>query len=514
MNFYVIDGDNPTSIVSTIRFARDNARTLRPLISTEMWVQLNVFYNRLAELSAEDLAPGNLAALFAMIKEACQTHTGITEGTFFRDQGWYFYQIGRYIERADQTTRLLDIKYHLLLPSLSDVGSPVDVSQWNALLRSAAGYHAYRRLHAASTTPARVAGFMLLNNAFPRSVHHCVREVGRLLGEVKSHHGLRNGNDAAEELDRLQAVLGTFEISAILRSGLHEFLDSIQRQLMAVTRELSIAFFGYTSRGVSSADGELAIGRPMPVLTVRHLTTYRYKQPVAFGEHRMMLRPRDYYDQKLLEAKLVITPEPTDIRWVHDVFGNCVAVARFSGRAQELRFESVIRLEQSPTEVLEFQIEEYARRYPFTYGADEMPDLLRAMERQYLDPEHEVDQWARQFLRHDGRTETTELLAAMTHAIRQNLTYVRREESGVQDPVRTLRLGSGSCRDFTVLMMEAVRSLGLAAHFVSGYLYVHEGGSKAGGSAAAPPTLGCAFICREPAGSSSTRRTASSAITI
>jgi uncharacterized alpha-E superfamily protein len=246
VNFYVIDGDNPTSIVSTIRYARENARTLRPLISTEMWVQLNVFYNRLAELSAEDLAPGNLAALFAMIKEACQTHTGITEGTFFRDQGWYFYQIGRYIERADQTTRLLDIKYHLLLPSLSDVGSPVDVSQWNALLRSAAGYHAYRRLHAASTTPARVAGFMLLNNAFPRSVHHCVREVGRLLGEVKSHHGLRDGNDAAEELDRLQAVLGTFEISAILRSGLHEFLDSIQRQLMAVTRELSIAFFGYT----------------------------------------------------------------------------------------------------------------------------------------------------------------------------------------------------------------------------------------------------------------------------
>jgi transglutaminase-like putative cysteine protease len=140
----------------------------------------------------------------------------------------------------------------------------------------------------------------------------------------------------------------------------------------------------------------------------------------------------------------------------------------------------VIRLEQSPTEVLDFQIEEYARRYPFTYGADEMPDLSRAMERQYLDPEHEVDQWARQFLRHDGRTETTELLAAMTHAIRQNLTYVRREESGVQDPVRTLRLSSGSCRDFTVLMMEAVRSLGLAAHFVSGYLYVHEGGVHEG----------------------------------
>jgi len=245
VRFYVIDGANPTSIVSAIRYARENARTLRPLISTEMWVQLNVFYNRLLGLGEADLMPGRLAALFGTIKEACQTHTGITEGTFFRDQGWYFYQLGRYIERADQTTRLLDIKYHLLLPSVSDVGSPTDVSQWHALLRSAAGYHAYRRLHAASTTPARVAGFLLLNQAFPRSVHHCVREVGRLLGELKSRYVLRHGNDAAEELDRLRAVLGTLDISTILSEGLHEFLDLLQQQLIAITRELSTAFFGY-----------------------------------------------------------------------------------------------------------------------------------------------------------------------------------------------------------------------------------------------------------------------------
>jgi transglutaminase-like putative cysteine protease len=212
----------------------------------------------------------------------------------------------------------------------------------------------------------------------------------------------------------------------------------------------------------------------MLVITVRHVTTYRYKQPVAFGEHRMMLRPRDSYDQKLLDAKLVITPEPADIRWVHDVFGNCVAIARFAGRAQELCIESIISLDHSPTNALDFEIEEYAKRYPFTYGADEMPDLLRSIERQYLDPEREVDRWARRFLRHDGRTDTSEFLAAMTHAIRQDLTYVAREESGIQDPVNTLRVKSGSCRDFAVLMMEAVRSLGLAARFVTGYLYVPE----------------------------------------
>jgi uncharacterized alpha-E superfamily protein len=249
LEFYVVDAKNPTSIVSSIRNARENARTLRPLISTEMWVQLNVFYNRLAAIGPEDLAPSRLAPLFATIKEACQTHSGITEGTFFRDQGWYFYQLGRYLERADQTTRLLDIKYHLLLPQLADVGSPIDVSQWNALLRSAAGYHAYRRLHTASTTPARVAGFLLLNQAFPRSVHHCLREVDRLLAEVKSRYGLRGANDAAEELDRLRAVFGTLTITAILSEGLHEFLDLVQRQLNAVTRDLAIAFFGYSPSG-------------------------------------------------------------------------------------------------------------------------------------------------------------------------------------------------------------------------------------------------------------------------
>jgi uncharacterized alpha-E superfamily protein len=138
------------------------------------------------------------------------------------------------------------------LPSLSDVGSPTDVSQWNALLRSAAGYHAYRRLHTASTTPARVAGFLLLNQAFPRSLHHCVREAGRLLGELKSRYLLRHGNDAAEELDRLRGVLGALDISTILSEGLHEFLDLMQQQLTAITRDLSIAFFGNSAEGAAA----------------------------------------------------------------------------------------------------------------------------------------------------------------------------------------------------------------------------------------------------------------------
>jgi transglutaminase-like putative cysteine protease len=221
----------------------------------------------------------------------------------------------------------------------------------------------------------------------------------------------------------------------------------------------------------------------MNVLTVRHITTYRYKQPVSFGEHRMMLRPRDGYDQKLVEARLEITPEPTELRWVHDVFGNCVALAKFNKRADELRVDSLIRLDHEPSNVLEFHLEPHAATYPFAYGAEEGPDLLRSIERQYLDPARVLDDWARGFLRRQGPTDTRELLAAMTHAIKGRFTYTEREERGIQGPIDTLRLGSGSCRDFAVLMIEAVRSLGLAARFVSGYLYVPESSGHVGGGA-------------------------------
>ncbi|MEO9188979.1 MAG: alpha-E domain-containing protein [Acetobacteraceae bacterium] len=249
LRFYVTDATNPSSIVSAIRNARENARALRPLISTEMWVQLNVFQNRLNAIEEPDLAPGRLTDLFSAIKEACQTHTGITEGTFYRDQGWYFYQLGRYIERADQTTRLLDMKYHLLLPhAAEDVGSPIDVGQWNALLRSAAGYHAYRRQHPRGITPGRVAGFLLLNSSFPRSVFLCVHEVEILLTDLKRHFGLRGGIGAAEELDQLRALLSTLTITEILAQGLHEFLDMIQRRLITITRDLSNSFFGTPPR--------------------------------------------------------------------------------------------------------------------------------------------------------------------------------------------------------------------------------------------------------------------------
>ena len=212
----------------------------------------------------------------------------------------------------------------------------------------------------------------------------------------------------------------------------------------------------------------------MTVLSVSHLTLYRYRQPVSFGEHRIMFRPRDSFDQKLIEATLDITPPPRDLRWLHDVSGNCVAVAEFAGKAAELRFESNIRLDHSPDNVPNFRIEEYAQTYPFSYRQEEMPDLVPAIVRQYSDPNQDVYRWVRKFLQNGRRSDTAALLMTLTAAIKESFTYERRYEPGTRDPTLTLELGRGSCRDLTLLMIEAVRSLDLAARFVSGYLYVAD----------------------------------------
>jgi len=243
VHFYVLDASNETSILNAVTYARENARTLRPFISTEMWSQLNVFYNWLRALTPADLTLSERPRLFTSIKANCQTHTGITEGTFFRDQGWYFYQLGRYIERADQTTRLLDVKFHRLAAAAAPT-SPLEPGEEAALLRSAAGYHAFRRVHPRGLVLVDVVGFLLLHSAFPRSVHHCINELNRFLHELRQRHSLRGGGQALERLDEIRVALLAQSPKAILQSGLHDIVDRIQRQLIDISELLTRDFFG------------------------------------------------------------------------------------------------------------------------------------------------------------------------------------------------------------------------------------------------------------------------------
>ncbi|TCP71932.1 transglutaminase-like putative cysteine protease [Sphingomonas sp. PP-CE-1G-424] len=184
-----------------------------------------------------------------------------------------------------------------------------------------------------------------------------------------------------------------------------------------------------------------------------------------------MVRPRESYDQHLIDATLTIIPEPSDVRWLHDVFGNSVAIATFAKRAKDLVIDSTVRLDHSPAELQRVDIERYARQYPFTYSSEEMPDLLRSIERQHHDPQRQIDSWARRFVGTGGKTDTLAMLSEMTAAIKREFTYVQRPEKGTQSPIETLTTRKGTCRDYAMLMIEAVRALGFAARFVSGYVY-------------------------------------------
>jgi transglutaminase-like putative cysteine protease len=195
----------------------------------------------------------------------------------------------------------------------------------------------------------------------------------------------------------------------------------------------------------------------------------------------MMFRPRASHDLRLIQTGLTITPTPARLRWLHDPFDNSIAVADFEDDTTELRFESVVTLEHFESTVPEYPLADYAQHYPFQYSGEDLSNLGRGLTNHF--PNVAVGTWALQFLDASTSTPTMKLLRAMTHGIRDQFTYSRRIEKGVQSPDETLSKRSGSCRDFAVLMIEGLRALGIASRFVSGYIFMPDASSGDGGGA-------------------------------
>jgi transglutaminase-like putative cysteine protease len=209
----------------------------------------------------------------------------------------------------------------------------------------------------------------------------------------------------------------------------------------------------------------------MPIrYDITHTTRYRYSEPVSFGEHRVMFRPRDSHDLRVLATDLHCSPEAT-VRMIQDPHSNSVALVTPLHSATELKIVCSFTIEYAPSSSTELALSPSALIFPFAYSVDERFDLELYMRPLHDDPDGVLTHWARQFMRHDGPTGTRDLLLAMNQFIRDNFGYAARDEEGTQPPLETIRLGTGSCRDFALLMMEAVRRMGMAARFVSGYLY-------------------------------------------
>jgi uncharacterized alpha-E superfamily protein len=241
--FYLLDRGNPTSVPANLEDARTNARTLRPLMSTEMWRQINVFHRFVSHISAADLEGDALSRLCTRLKDGVQSHTGITEGTLYRDQGWYFYELGRLVERADQTTRMLDIKYTALLPRDGEAKRVAELTQWNAVLRAAAGYHAFKRRAPSSFSAEDVVHFLLRDPSSPRAVLLCVRRAESHLDDLRRIYGLSQADEAIEVAEYLRALLLEKPIGHILAIGLHDYLDIVQIHLQKLAAAIGRAFF-------------------------------------------------------------------------------------------------------------------------------------------------------------------------------------------------------------------------------------------------------------------------------
>jgi transglutaminase-like putative cysteine protease len=211
------------------------------------------------------------------------------------------------------------------------------------------------------------------------------------------------------------------------------------------------------------------------ILKITHTTRYRFAQPVGLGEHRVMFRPRDSHDLRVLETDLTVTPEPVDIRLIQDVFMNSVAIVQPQTPAQELDIVASFKVEHTGTRALDLPLDPVTQYYPFAYDADENIVLLPYITPYYTDPDGTLVAWARQFVTADVSASAgigiRDVLVAMTRHIRDTFRYEARFAEGVQTPYETLARNSGTCRDFATLMIEAVRHLGYAAKFVSGYLY-------------------------------------------
>lgn len=240
IQFLTFDRDYPNSILSCLRSARENARSVREVISSEMWEQINAFYYKVKD--AADGHPIDMHSFLAEVKLSSHLFAGIMDATSSHNEGWHFGQIGRLLERADKTARILDVKYFILLPSVKDIGSVLDELQWIALLKSASAYEMYRKCQY-RITPTHVARFLILDREFPRSIQFCLINAERSLQCITGTPmgTWRKASDRA--LGRLRSELDYLTVEEIIHQGLHEFLDNLQSRINHIGNQLFSDFF-------------------------------------------------------------------------------------------------------------------------------------------------------------------------------------------------------------------------------------------------------------------------------
>jgi uncharacterized alpha-E superfamily protein len=242
VQFLTFDKENPNSILSCLRAARENARSVREIISAEMWEHINKFYLSIRDGGTLEEVLDNPYAFFERVSVAGQQFLGVTDATMTHGEAWHFCQLGRMLERADKTSRILDVKYFILLPKVSDVGTPFDDVQWLALLRSASALEMYRQRHG-RISPPNIVNFLVLDREFPRAVLHCLTRANESLHAISGTYTGSYSNLAERRLGQLRAELAYTHAEDVIAGGLHEFVDNLQKRLNLIGDSIFDSFF-------------------------------------------------------------------------------------------------------------------------------------------------------------------------------------------------------------------------------------------------------------------------------
>jgi uncharacterized alpha-E superfamily protein len=239
LHFMALDPDNPSSIYACARQARENARAVRGSITSEMWEVLNATWLEMQQMDEEKMDARGVSAFFDWVKERSHLFRGVTFGTMLREDGYDFARMGTHMERADSTARILDVKYHILLPSVKDVGGAVDYYQWSAVLRSVSAFEAYRRVYRDVITPIKLAELLMLRDDIPRSLRFCLKQVCDSLGRVQN----AQSGETVRLAGQILAGLQYGRISDIFSIGLHECLTDFLDSMQQLSQNIQASFF-------------------------------------------------------------------------------------------------------------------------------------------------------------------------------------------------------------------------------------------------------------------------------
>lgn len=242
IRFLTFERDYPNSILTCLAMARENARSIREIISSEMWEHLNNFYLELADKGSPDFALNDPHRFFKIIQMRSHLFTGLMDCTMSHGEAWNFARIGMMLERADKTSRILDVKYFMLLPQADLVNSPIDNIQWTAVLKSASAFEMFRKKHH-QITPRHVADFLIFDSDFPRAIHHCIVKAVICLHRITGTAPGSVNNTAEKLLGRLKADLDYADIDEVIDLGMHGYLDNLQTRLNHVDTAIGTTFF-------------------------------------------------------------------------------------------------------------------------------------------------------------------------------------------------------------------------------------------------------------------------------